>query len=226
MSTPILISLGGSLIYPNTLDLQFLKRFKKLIVKFLKQGKRFFIITGGGKICRDYQRTAGSIVSLTNKKLDWLGIYTTRLNAHILKMIFEHWAYPKIVTNPSSFRREPQEPLIIAAGWKPGFSTDYVSVKLAEKHKITTILNLTNIDYVYSQDPKFNKAKPIKEISWQDFRKLLGREWNPGLSFPFDPVASKLAEKLKLKVIIMNGHNFQNIENCLKGKRYKGTIIF
>ena len=57
------------------------------------------------------------------------------------------------------------------------------------------------------------------------FRKIVGSKWDPGLNLPFDPVAAKLGEKLKLKVIVMNGKPLSNLSNFLRGKAYKGTVI-
>ena len=68
-------------------------------------------------------------------------------------------------------------------------------------------------------------SKKIKEITWPDFRKIVGNKWDPGLNAPFDPVASALAEKLRLKVIITQGRNINNLEKILSNKTFIGTVI-
>ena len=84
---------------------------------------------------------------------------------------------------------------------------------------------MSNIDYVYDKDPKKSSdAKPIEIISWKEFRKMVGSKWTAGLNAPFDPIAAKEAEKLGLKVNII-GKNLRNLESCIKGKEFKGTII-
>ena len=75
--------------------------------------------------------------------------------------------------------------------------------------------------YLYFQ---YKNAKPIKEISWKEFRKLLSTKWKPGLNAPFDPLAAKEAEKLKLRVFIV-GKNLNNLKNLLNGEKFKGTVI-
>ena len=60
----VILFVGGSLIFPDEIDIGFLKDFKSLILKHVKKGKKFVIITGGGKICRKYQNAAGSITPL------------------------------------------------------------------------------------------------------------------------------------------------------------------
>ena len=62
-------------------------------------------------------------------------------------------------------------------------------------------------------------------ISWDDFRKLVGDKWDPGLNMPFDPIASKEAETLSLKVAIINGKNLESFENFLDNKSFVGTLI-
>ena len=225
MEDTIIISLGGSLIFPEEIDSSFLKNFREIIIKYAKQGKKFIIITGGGKICRKYQKAAGEIRDLEEDDLDWLGIHATRLNAHLIRTIFRDTAHPKVVKNPT-VKEEFKESILIAAGWKPGCSTDYDAVLLAKTYNIKKIVNLTNIDYVYDKDPKkFPDAKKIEKISWVDFRKIVGDEWDPGLNMPFDPIASKESQKLGLEVGIMKGSNLENFEDYIQGKEFKGTII-
>ncbi|MEK9130258.1 MAG: UMP kinase [Patescibacteria group bacterium] len=222
----IIISLGGSLIIPNEIDFIFLKKFKNLILKYLKKEMRFFIVSGGGKTARNYQTAASKITKITKEDLDWIGIHSTRINAHLLRTIFRNWSYPKIITNPQKARKEIKEKVIIAGGWKPGWSTDFVATKLAQIYKANTVLNLSNISFVFNKDPKkYKDAKPLEKINWATFRKIVGNKWNPGANLPFDPIASKLAEKLQLKVIVLKGTELQNVNNFLAGKKFKGTTI-
>lgn len=220
-----IISLGGSLIVPDQIDHRFLSGFKKTIEKHVRRGRRFIIITGGGQTARRYAKTARLLHALNPTDLDWLGIHSTRLNGHLLRTIFRKSAHQRIITNPKHAERA-SEPIIIAAGSRPGWSTDYVAVLLASKYKVKTIINLSNIDYVYDKDPNRHKnAKAYKKLSWKQFRKIVGNKWDPGLNLPFDPVASKLAEKLKLQVIMLNGKRLDNLESFLEGRSFKGTII-
>lgn len=210
---------------PDEIDTGFLKSFKKVINSEVKKSKKFVLITGGGRTSRRYSDAAKRLGDLNPDDLDWLGIHSTRLNGHLLRTIFRRSAHPRIITNPkrSEFANEP---IVIAAGFRPGWSTDYVAVLLAHKYQTQIVLNLSNIDFVYDSNPQTHpNAKPIREISWKNFRKIVGDKWDPGLNLPFDPVASKLAEKLKLKVIVLNGRNIRNLDNYFQGKLFKGTII-
>ena len=224
----IVISLGGSLIVPRHIDWKFLKKFKELILKQVKKGRKFILITGGGYACREYQQAAMKVTNLTKDDRDWLGIHTTRLNAHLVRTIFRDFAYPRINKNPNDLEDffNFKEGIMIAAGWKPGFSTDFDAVTLGKYFDAKQVVNLSNIDYAYNKDPKkFKDAKKIKEIFWTDFRKIVGNKWDPGMNAPFDPVASKIAQEAQMEVVIMNGKKLKNLENYLNGDKFIGTVI-
>lgn len=219
------MSVGGSLIVPDQIDADFLIRFKALILEKVQRGFTFSIIAGGGKTARRYQDAANAVTPLSQFDLDWLGIHSTRLNAQLLRNIFVGYAHPQVIKNPT-IDVEADEPIIIAAGWQPGCSTDYDAVLIAKNLGATRLVNLSNIDYVYTADPKKDpNAKKIERISWAEFREIIPKEWDPGLSSPFDPIAAKEAESLDLEVVIINGAKLEEFSNYLDGKPFVGTVI-
>ena len=221
----VVVSVGGSLIVPDQIDTDFLKNFHKLIIDKVESGAFFCIIAGGGVTARRYQDAARSVTPLIRNDLDWIGIHATRLNAQLLRNIFVEHAYPHVIKNPT-VEIQTNMPIIIAAGWKPGCSTDYDAVLIAKNLGATRLVNLSNIDYVYDSDTKKNKnAKKIEKINWADFRKLIPEEWDPGLSAPFDPIAAKEAEELGLEVAIINGAKLEEFSNYLDGRPFVGTVI-
>jgi uridylate kinase len=226
----IVISVGGSLIVPNGgIDSKFLTELNAFVREQLAKNKnrQFFLITGGGKISRNYRDAGRNVVGheLSNDDLDWLAIHATRLNAHLLRTIFRDIAHPTIIDDYSIIRK-PVEPVVVGAGWRPGWSTDFDAVLVCEDYGAKEIINLSNINKVYDKDPnKYKDAKPLDDkISWNEFRKLVGDKWTPGLNSPFDPIAAKRAEELKLKVVLM-GNDFDNIRSYFDGKEFVGTTI-
>jgi len=227
MKKTYIISLGGSLIVPEIgiIDWKLLKAFRALILERIKKGEKFFIISGGGSTARNYINAADKINKISDNDRDWLGIHSTRLNAHLLRTIFRDVAQTNIIKNPT-YKLPIKKKLVIAGGWKPGWSTDYVATLIAQEYNIKKIINLSNIDFVYDSDPKKNKnAKKIIKINWPDFQKIVGNKWSPGLNAPFDPIASQKCNQLNLEVSILNGKNIKNLNNYLDNKNFKGTII-
>ncbi len=220
-----ILSLGGSLIVPEEVDNLFLKKFIALISERVKKGDRFVIVCGGGGVNRKYNTAARKIKKLSNDELDWIGIHATRYNANFVRILFGKLAYKEIIINPYE-KVKTNKPVIIGAGYEPGWSSDYDAVYLAKTYGINNVANLSNIDYAYDKDPnKYSDAKKIKEISWSDFRKIVGNKWEPRMSNPFDPIASREAQKLGLKVVIMNGKKMKNLEKYFDGEKFNGTVI-
>ncbi|MDR0442715.1 MAG: UMP kinase [Treponema sp.] len=224
------ISLGGSIVAPDGVDVKFVGEFVSLIRSFIEadSARRFIFVVGGGGPARQWQNAYREIAgaNVKDEEADWIGIMATRLNAQLVKAAMGDLCSQEVVTNPTQV-----DPLtgrvLLAAGWKPGFSTDYDAVLLAERFQADAVINLSNIEKVYTADPRTNPdAKPIDKISWSDFRSIVGDEWAPGKNVPFDPVASRHAAKIGLKVICAAGKNLENLKKILSGEDYIGTTIF
>lgn len=229
-SEKIVMSIGGSLIVPNgEIDTKFLIKLNAFVRKQLAKNKnrQFFLVIGGGQLARHYRDAGKDVIKheLTLDDLDWLGVHATRMNAQLLRTIFRDIAHPYLIKHYEIIRKV-SEPVVVAAGWKPGWSTDFDAVLLCEDYHAREVLNLSNIEKVYDKDPKkYKNAKPIDRISWKEFKKLVGSKWIPGMHAPFDPVAAQKAEELGVKVVVLSGHNFKNLENYFGGKNFQGTVI-
>ena len=222
----IVMSLGGSLIAPKNIDVNFLKKFRRTILDYIKKGNRVILITGGGDTCRNYQKASTQVNSdVSHNDLDWVGIASTKLNAELVRSVFGNSAYDKILDNPDK-KVDTSKKILVGAGYLPGSSSDLDAVILAKTYGAKMVINLSNITYVYDKDPsKFKDAKPQKEMTWKQMQKLVGTKWIPGAHVPFDPAATKLAARLKMKLVVAKGGDLNNLKNILAEKKFKGTIV-
>ena len=222
------LSVGGSIIAPDKPDADFLKGFADVARGWLSadSARKLILVAGGGGPARVYQQALKSVApACEGDAADWVGIMATRLNAQLLKAIFADICPGDVVYDPTDISIFAGR-IMVAAGWKPGFSTDNDAVILAERFSADTVVNLSNIEKVYTDDPKTNPAaKPIDAISWKDFRAMIGDEWMPGKNVPFDPIASARAENIGLKVICAAGRDLENLAAILDGREFKGTLI-
>ncbi|MDR0641361.1 MAG: UMP kinase [Treponema sp.] len=222
------VSLGGSIVAPDKVDEEYLRAFLSLISRLLSENDawRFIFVVGGGGPARSWQGACRNILpDISNEEADWIGIMATRLNAQLIKALMGNWCRQPVITDPSQVGPFAGR-VLVAAGWKPGFSSDYDAVVLAERFNAAVVINLSNIERVYTDDPRKNPgAKPVDKISWKDFRAMVGDEWTPGKNVPFDPVASRHAAKIGLKVICAGGKDLPNLENILRGREFLGTTI-
>ena len=212
------------------------------------EGRHLGLIVGGGAPARSYQQafTAAqeqltetlelretSLASLNY--LDELGIQATRINGEYLRLLASGLFDPKgrpMVQQPllRSYDDLPAVSqlgrIVVGGGWKPGFSTDYDAVLLAEHVAARRLLCLSNIAQIYDADPAHNpQAKPVANLDWNHYRNMIDREWHPGSSLPFDPVASAHAAKIGLELVFADGRNLDNLACILGDKPFIGTVV-
>lgn len=224
----VVLTLGGSIVAPNTPDVAYLRNFCDLVREWLKEDdkRRLIIVVGGGAAARQWQNAYKDIQGkdVQADSLDWIGIMATRLNAELVKACFGDLCPQDVVydpTQPSLFTGR----ILLAAGWKPGFSTDFDSVILAERFSSDIVVCLSNISRIYTADPKLEPdAKAIDNINWKDFRAIVGDEWIPGKNTPFDPIASRRADELGLKLIFA-GKDLDNFRAILDGRDFFGSTV-
>ncbi len=225
----IIVSLGGSVIFPDTgINNQFLKEFELIVrEKIAKKNWRFFIFAGGGHVAREYQYTAERVIGkVKDEDIDWLGIHATRLNAHLLRTIFRDLALPRVLVKYDRLPALANFKIVICAGSKPGATTDFDVVKLANLLKVKEVFSFLNVAGIYDRDPKiFQNARLLKHLNWSAYQEMIGDWWQPKRQVPFDPFATKLAQKIGLRVYFLDGKNAANLKDVLEKKDFVGSII-
>ncbi|MBR9679301.1 MAG: UMP kinase [Nanoarchaeota archaeon] len=210
----IVVSLGGSAFVKNEIDVEFLKELKQLLEK---NTNNFCIITGGGKIARYYSE-AGRKLGITENEQHTLGRDVTLINAQLLAY---HLNTEYYYDSPSNITRKWKKQTIITGGYTPGWNTD-VGASMIASITNSTMINITNVPYVYDKDPKLPGAKPIKKMGWERMKQIVGLTFTPGQNSPLHPIAVKTCAENKITLLVMNVKNFKKY---LKNEKWEGTII-
>jgi len=226
MNNKYVISLGGSVLAPDEINIKLLKGFCVSLREEVKKGNKFVIIVGGGGVCRRYQEAASLVGNVSDENKDWIGIYATRLNAQLLRGCLDKESMPEILTDPSQVKDLGKYSIAIGGGWKPGWSTDFMAVKTAINFEIKQAIILGKPAYVYTADPsKDRTARPINKLTWDEYFKIIPSKWTPGLSTPVDPIAARLAKKHNITVVVADGKNLNNFKKILSNEKFQGTTI-
>jgi uridylate kinase len=108
--------------------------------------------------------------------------------------------------------------VILAGGTgSPFFTTDSAAALKAAELNCSVVLKGSNVDGVYTSDPKKNKdAKLYVKLSYQDALEQ-------GLTV-MDNTAFALCQREKIKVIVFNLNTLENIEKIIYGDAI-GTLI-
>jgi uridylate kinase len=222
----IVISLGGSLIVPEKVDLKFLRDFKKVIQKNTKKYK-FAIVCGGGTVARKYISALREL-GLNEEFQSFSGISATRMNARFMSYIFKinPWkGIPHTHREVKNYLKKQDVVFCGALEYKPNQTSDSTSAEVAKLFR-SDFINLTNVQGLYDKNPKkFKNAKFIPKITWKDFYEMaMKMKFKPGQHFVLDQTAAKMILKDKITTYIL-GMNIKNLDNLLKGKKFKGTTI-
>jgi uridylate kinase len=222
------IDLGGSLLVPGDIDVEYLAGLVRVIKDYLDRDddRRLIVVCGGGEPARKYQEAYRQLVAHADPEAqDWIGIAATRLNAELFKRSLGNLAPDPIVTDPTAVL-EFRGRVLVGSGWKPGFSTDYDAVLLAERFGAPELVRLSNVAKVYTGDPnRDSAARPVERATWSEFSALVAGEWTPGRRGPMDPVATRRAAKTGLRVIFAGGSDLENLSAILADGDYEATVI-
>lgn len=221
----IIIAVGGSLLVPDTIDIGFMQKFTDIVKNLVKQGYQVIVVPGGGKTARIYQQALSDLGIVNYDAADWVGIKAIHMNCELIVHTLIHEAIqPSVIYQPDEIAGV-ESAVVIKAAFQPGSSSDMGAVRMAEISGAKRIINFSNTSHVYSADPCTNPdATKFETLSWDEYRNLIPSEWTPGMSAPFDPVASRKAQEYDITVAVL-GASIENLENYLAGNEFEGTII-
>ncbi len=199
------------------------------IGKVHEAGVRLGLVVGGGNIVRG---AVASAQGMERVSADYMGMLATVINALALQdMLERNGIETRVMTairmeqlaEPYIRRRalrhlEKGRVVIFAGGTgNPYFSTDTAAVLRAIEMEADVILTATNVDGVYTADPKANpEAEFIPRISYLE---VMTRELGV-----MDAAAVSLCKENHLPVIVLNIRRPGAILTALRGERI-GTLV-
>lgn len=225
---PVVIKISGNYIQPDNPSL--IKSYADMLNDIWRnKGIRPFVVVGGGKIAREYIEAA-RLNEVNEALLDMLGIMVTRINATLLAASIGSNAVLPVPSNIEDVIRlsnDPSERIVVMGGLQPGQSTNAVSAIVAEIIGSKLIINASKIDGVYDKDPeKHPDAKLIRELRLSEVKELLKRQLSyAGRYELLDQISLTIAERSKIKIIIVKGDDPSNVEKALN-KGFYGSIIY
>jgi uridylate kinase len=211
------------------LDYTIVEAFAEEIKAVHALGVNLALVVGGGNIIRG---TTASREGLDRVSADYMGMLGTVINALALQDVLENiGVHTRVMTairmesvaEPYIRRRairhlEKGRLIIFAAGTgNPFFSTDTAGVLRALEIEAQVILKATNVDGIYTGDPKKDPtATFIPELTFQE---AIVKNYAV-----MDANAFGLCKANQLPIIVFNINQPGAITRVLKGERV-GTIV-
>jgi uridylate kinase len=223
----VVVSVGGSMIAKEKINATLIAKFANSINELRKEGFRFVLVAGGGKIARDYIATAKTLGVENNFVLDEIAITVTRLNALILIQAFDD-AFHEVLTDVKRIHEILEANKIpVFGGLIPGFTTDTVAASIAE-YIGGIFVNLSDQEGIFNADPRYSRtAKLIPKMTHEKLMRILARSDSriPGENLILDAFTCMILNRSKITTFVLSMDDLQNFENAVKGLEFKGTII-
>lgn len=219
------MSVGGSLIVPDDVDLRFLEELRRRLVRW--KDRRFVIVVGGGSTSRKYMRALRK-VGASSRVVSEAGIRFTRFHAWFLGQVFGSVAAmhsPKTLSELEQLVSRHRVVFVGALRFTKDQTSDGTAAQIAS-HFRTRFINLTNVKGLYTKDPRrFKNAKLIRSISFDGFQRMMDKfVYKPGQHFVLDQHAARIIRAHRIPTFIL-GRDLGNFQRLLEGKRFIGTTI-
>lgn len=226
----ILLKISGEYVSKENgsgIDYEKMLEIAKIIKKSTLQGLEIAIVIGGGNFWRG--RTNQMMDSCTS---DYIGMLATTMNALALNDALKQVGVDSRVQTSIEMRQiaelyirdralkhlDKKRVVVFGCGTgSPYFSTDTAAALRALEIKADIILKATNVDYVYTKDPrKYSDFEIIKETS---HLRVIKEKLKV-----MDTTAISLCMDNNIQIRIFNINNLENLEKALIGEDV-GTLI-
>ncbi len=219
------LSVGGSVFFNEKLRAPEIAKFCEVINELRREGYKFVLVVGGGRIARVYQAGVKALGG-NNFEMDEAGIAITKANAYMFTHGIEN-AWKSVLSDPKDADNILHlEKTPVYGGSVPGQTTDSVAAIIAELVN-GDFINLSNVDGIYSADPaKEPGAKMYKELTHTKMVSLLkAQSSKPGAHTFIDPHAANMLWRSRIRGFFINGTDFENFKAVVRGQEFKGTIV-
>lgn len=249
----VVVKLSGGMVSPDEdlLNRTIIKGYVNEIRSFYEkpdgEKPRLVLLVGGGGTSRLYRDLAVASGEESDVDQHRIGMTATWLNAELIRSLLDEKAFQrvlgvgvyaenrsdaeKMMANDFETWLKSDIPVLVSGGFINGASTDFNAVLVASKLGVEMVHKLTDVDHVYTKDPKENEdAQPLERISWDEFFRMFGEGFEtfghkPGGHVPLDMFAARLASDNGITCLVTDGRDPAVIGEILRGGQVPGTVI-
>lgn len=220
----VTLCLGGSILVPSGPDVDmYVKTIS--VVKRLSEKHEVLIVTGGGRVAREYIEAAKKM-GLGEVECHQIGIAVTRLNAMLLSLALGGRERMPAESLERALIASAGGDIPVMGGTTPGQTTDAVAAMLAHLSRSDLLIFFSDVDGVYTEDPKVNpSAKKLDKITASKLVELAGTSVSPGMRTIIDPVAARLVLRHRIKTLFLGKHELERLPEILEGAPHTGTEV-
>jgi uridylate kinase len=221
----LVIRVGGSVV-ASPFNPKLMNDYVDLLLNLKQQGHAVAAVVGGGSLSRELIKAARSM-GLSEPAQDEVAISVSRVAAQLFVLrLGAHGTLTVPTTIEDAARSFEKGRIVVMGGLKPGMTTDSVAALLAERVNADLLVKASNVDGIYTKDPKkYKDAEKLDRLSFSDLRGLFEKERHEaGIHQVIDPEAVRILQKNKIKTVVVDGFKPENVLLAVKGEKV-GTLI-
>jgi len=221
----VVVRVGGSVV-ASPLNAQLIGRYVDLLKDLKLQGHEVVAVVGGGSLAREFIRVAAEL-GLEEARRDWAAIHVSRLLAQLFALCLGEagcGGVPVSVDEAEACLKRGK--IVVVGGLRPGMTTDSVAALIGERVQADLLVKGSNVDGIFTKDPKkFPDAEKLDTLKFEDLTRLLEADSHrAGINQIIDPEAVKILRRSRLKTVVVNGYDAENVSAAVKGEQV-GTVI-
>jgi uridylate kinase len=221
----IVIRIGGSVI-ASPINPILMSKYVNVLKESRTHGHEIVVVVGGGTLAREFINLAKKM-QLDEKTQDRIAISVSKLFAQLFMEGLGKLGCSRVPTTLEEAAECLTEGrIVIMGGLRPGMTTDTVAALMAEKIKAELLIKASNQEGVYDKDPaRFSDAKKLDQLNFKKLARVLDKhKHEAGIHQIIDPEAVKVLRRARVKVVVVNGFDPENVSKALDGKPV-GTLI-
>ncbi len=221
----IVLRLGGSVV-ASPMNPSLMGEYANLLQRLHDQEDDVVAVVGGGSLARELIQTAKEM-KLDERVQDEIAISVSRICAKLLlEMLGENGSdiVPAEVDEVMTYLEKNK--IVVMGGLRPGMTTDTVAALVAEKMRADLLVKATNQNGVYDSDPRMNpNAVKLDHLRYEQLSSVFQEnKHKAGIHQVIDPEAIKILKRGRIRVVVVNGFEPENVSAAIKGKSV-GTLI-
>jgi len=221
----LVIRIGGSVV-ASPFNPMLMNAYIELLQNLRRQGHVIAAVVGGGSLSRELIKTARAM-GLSEAAQDEVAISVSRVLAQLFVLRLGRYGALTVPTDIEDAAELLEKgKIVVMGGLKPGMTTDTVAAMLAKRVKADLLVKATDVDGVFTRDPKkYKDAKMLERLSFDDLFGFFEKEHHEaGIHQVIDPEAVRILQKKRIKTVVVNGFKPENVLLAVKGEKV-GTVI-
>ena len=221
----VVIRVGGSVV-ASPLNASLIGRYVDLLKDLKLQRHGVVTVVGGGSLAREFIRVAAEL-GLDEERRDWAAIYVSRLLAQLFVLCLGEAGCANVAVSVDEAEDcLKRGKIVVVGGLRPGMTTDSVAALIGERIQADLLVKGSNVDGIFTKDPKkYSDAEKLDTLKFEDLARFLEADSHRvGIKQILDPEAVKILRKIRLKTVVVNGYDAENLLAAVNGEQV-GTVI-